>query len=1243
MSTAIAHKVKPKKSKTKRSRSSTFVAARTVKKKNQKKGKGLFIAKKNKQNKKQEEKKKVVSKEQFYGEFKVIKTPSKPSEDKNFQKTLKHVENTKNIQKVHPKSSDKLTEVKEASILPKAEQDKKNTQEVHLSRMDDTSKEVKKKKFTPQTFKNLLKDSLKELKESLPTDKEGVKEFKDESPLNDIKKNVSKNVSTEKDNIAKPLVKDAKGEQLPKSNVATETAKPLIKEKTGKQPIPINKKASVPKAKHKTEISMEKESQSIDNYMEENTVTDTQLAKSNEPKFLEALDSKAEAQTEAKKAPKTYRNIENKTLGAARNKAGIDGKKGLHGMFESKLGNFGSVEKKQKTTEKTDISEQQKVNILFEEKYKATKSEVVKKLDGISTKVDGYFEDGREVDIAKKLFEFRVEKKLDDVYGYTGGFREYIGISDFSKEVAEVFETEKTIFIKILDIIFDRIAVIISDGLNAAMTIIENGKKENKKLYDGLSKKQKELAKDAFEDFTDRYADLEDTVASKEEELASNLAEKYKENVDSLKETFDTIKEKVSATWIASAFNFINGVIETIKKLRQLVSDLLAEIKAFLPIIMDDPIGFAANLFKGIGQGIDAFKANIQKHLFGGFIQWLTGAMGPIGITIPKDIFSLKGIFNLVMQVLGLSWDYMRKKAVKLLGEPVVKAMEFGLEMFKIIKDKGIDGIWEYIKDKFADLKEAVIEAIKEMLITQVLEAGVKWMISLLIPGAGFIKAIMAIKDIIVFFVESALMLIPALIESIRAMASGSVAGVAKAIEKGLGLLVPLVINLFAKLIGLGGLAKKVQKIIKRIRKRIDKAINKLIKKAKKAFKGLVKKGKAKVKGAVSKLIGWLKFKKVFKSKDGGSHKLFIKKKGKKKVFYVASDPTPVEKFLIKKKSSEEDINQKNEIEKALSYYQKSVIKDENDVIKKEETYKEETEKKEKRAKRNTYDKATEKLWGTMLNFANKLSELNFGNENNETVRTKIIKKQSNKRAEKVTAWPLTYLPGEFIGSKPNEDPEGWLGYAQKSTSKWVRGHLLSMHLHGPGLRWNLTPITQSANTRMASLESKMKKKIKNKKNQTKQYYYITEVTYDNTRKDNSVNIPININIVAGELERNGETNEFLKGPEIETLPITMNSLPNLGGIPILNDMGSPTLKGLIRDDGYARDIVACKNKFVETSGEFKTLLDLHRKMIKFYKNELTPISGIYPIKRKNAEGWSSSIQAIINDSVIVSKKLKIR
>ncbi|XOV67677.1 MAG: hypothetical protein ACFHU9_00635 [Fluviicola sp.] len=164
-------------------------------------------------------------------------------------------------------------------------------------------------------------------------------------------------------------------------------------------------------------------------------------------------------------------------------------------------------------------------------------------------------------------------------------------------------------------------------------------------------------------------------------------------------------------------------------------------------------------IFDGLAEGFENFKNNIQKHLLGGLLEWLTGSLGPMGITVPEDIFSLSGVFDLTLQVLGLGWDYIKLKAVRMMGQPMLDVLMTGFDMFKTFATEGAMGIWKYVKDKFMDIKATVIDAIKEMLITKVIEAGVKWLLSLLIPGAGFIKAIMAIKDIIVFFVESAIML----------------------------------------------------------------------------------------------------------------------------------------------------------------------------------------------------------------------------------------------------------------------------------------------------------------------------------------------------------------------------------------------------------------------------------------------------------------------------------------------------
>ncbi len=223
--------------------------------------------------------------------------------------------------------------------------------------------------------------------------------------------------------------------------------------------------------------------------------------------------------------------------------------------------------------------------------------------------------------------------------------------------------------------------------------------------------------------------------------------------------------------------------------------------------------------------------------------------MGGVGIQIPDDIFSLKGIFNLVMQILGLTWDYIKKKAVKLFGARVVAAMETGSEVFQALR-QGPDALWEYVKGQFGDLKETVIGAIKEMVITQVITAGIKWILGLLNPVGAFIKAAMAIYEIIMFFVNNAariIDLINAIVDAVGAIARGAIGAAAKLVENALAKALPIVIGFLASLLGVSGLAKKVQAIVKKVRKRIDKAIDKMLMKAKKAVKKLFKgkKGKA--------------------------------------------------------------------------------------------------------------------------------------------------------------------------------------------------------------------------------------------------------------------------------------------------------------------------------------------------------------------------------------------------------------
>jgi len=134
-------------------------------------------------------------------------------------------------------------------------------------------------------------------------------------------------------------------------------------------------------------------------------------------------------------------------------------------------------------------------------------------------------------------------------------------------------------------------------------------------------------------------------------------------------------------------------------------------------------------------------------------MKWLFGALGEAGLEMPES-FDLEGIVKIVLQIFGLTYANFRKRAVDIVGEPVVSAIEKTAEVFKVVMTEGIPGIWRLIKEKVLELKSMVLDAIFDFIKEKVLIAGVTWIIGLLNPASAFFKACKAIYDIVVFFIE---------------------------------------------------------------------------------------------------------------------------------------------------------------------------------------------------------------------------------------------------------------------------------------------------------------------------------------------------------------------------------------------------------------------------------------------------------------------------------------------------------
>ncbi|NES67096.1 MAG: hypothetical protein F6K24_18505, partial [Okeania sp. SIO2D1] len=520
----------------------------------------------------------------------------------------------------------------------------------------------------------------------------------------------------------------------------------------------------------------------------------------------------------------------------------------LQGMHGSRAKLLSQVTNQQVEAKGKDEEERAKVAGDIQKIYQDTKTKVETALNSLDSKVQQAFDSGAAE--AQKAFEDYVDKEMEAYKEerYSGAEGALLWTRDLfldlPSEVNVFYKKGRKLYLQEMDIVLDKVVNIIGNALTNAKAEIANGKNRIQEYVAQLPQNLKTVGQEAATDIQGQFDELEQNVDSKQDELINTLAQKYNEKLQAVDSRIEEMKAANQGLF-SKASNSMTGVINTINKLKDMLLSVLSKAAGVIGNIIKDPIGFLGNLISGIKQGFDNFVGNIGKHLQAGLIGWLTGTLGPMGIQLPDDIFSLPGIFSLVTQVLGVTFGHIRQKAVKRFGEPVVAGMEESVEVFQILRDRGAMGLWEQAQEQFSDLKETVIGEIKNMVITQVITAGVKWVLSLLNPASAFVKAAMAIYDIIMFFVnrgKQVLELVNAVVDAVAAIARGAVGGAAKLVENALARALPVVIGFLASLAGVGGLAKKVEKIIGKVRKRIDRAINKVLLKAKGLFKG--KKGK---------------------------------------------------------------------------------------------------------------------------------------------------------------------------------------------------------------------------------------------------------------------------------------------------------------------------------------------------------------------------------------------------------------
>jgi hypothetical protein len=283
---------------------------------------------------------------------------------------------------------------------------------------------------------------------------------------------------------------------------------------------------------------------------------------------------------------------------------------------------------------------------------------------------------------------------------------------------------------------------------------------------------------------------------------------------------------------------------------------------------------------------------------------------------------------KLVLSVLGLTWQNIRAKLVKIIPEPVLTVLEKTAGILVTLVKDGPAAAWEQIKAELSELKDQLISQVTEMITVEVVKAAVKKLVGMLNPVGAFVVAIIAIYDTITFFIEKAKQIaavVASFIDSIAAIAAGQVESAAKKVEDTMANTLTVILAFLAKFAGLGNIPQKIVAIIKKIRQPIDKALDKIV-----AWLGnLLKKIGAAVKAGVQSLLQWWNKKAPF-SGGGESHTVLFEGDKNNAQLMVRSAPKKPEEFIldyVPPEKAKAELSKVQSLTKEIDALRKSVIK----------------------------------------------------------------------------------------------------------------------------------------------------------------------------------------------------------------------------------------------------------------------------------------------------------------------------
>jgi hypothetical protein len=752
--------------------------------------------------------------------------PQSPGRDARYQGVIERLEKTARNNKAHEPATKKVADARAASIAP-ANDRRSRAQANQVEVMD--RQEAKKPKTGD--FLSMLRAEIARI---APRNMDETEKFKKEGKAAELKGTLTSRVEQRKDAATENI--EGATEATPDPNsVAPKEVTPIPPE-PGDAPSPdLRSQDVLPQPKPDAQVSVEANKKKADKLMAENDIDEAQLRKADEPQFSAALDAKKGLEAHVALTPKTYRREEQAYLKNAGTQLAGEAKGVTAAMLSTRSGSKGKVKSRQLEAKRREEEERKKVADKIQGIYAETRKRVEDKLSSLDKEVNASFDRGENA--AREHFESYIDRRMAD-YKFNRYLKQFGGpllwakdkLFGLPEEVNRFYEEARDRYLREMDVVLTGIANTVESRLKEAKSEIAGGRSKIRDYVESLPKDLQQAGRQAEREVSARFDELAQSVEDKKRDLAQSLAKHYVEARNKLDERIKELQAE-NGGLVDKFIDKLKDVIQILRNFKARISSLLRKSADVIRQIVKDPIGFLRNLTAAVKQGFNQFARNILKHLQSGLMGWLFGAFAGAGIQSPSG-FSIKSLFGLVLQVLGVTKEHIRAKLVKKLGARNAERIERAWSLISAMIGGGPVGLWGQAKGYMGDFKEMVLSGIRNWVIIQIVKAAILWLISLLNPASALVRAIMAIYNVVTFFIErmnQIRRMVQAIVESVTSIVTGNIGAAANWIEQAMGRSVPVILGFLANLLGLTGTTQKIQSIIRKLQRPVDMAIDKVI------------------------------------------------------------------------------------------------------------------------------------------------------------------------------------------------------------------------------------------------------------------------------------------------------------------------------------------------------------------------------------------------------------------------------